>query len=61
MKNTLINLLKEKGYTVTEYANTITFFNNIYSVNLCSTSTIYTISINLVQSDISSSKLLIYK
>ncbi|MFR2886898.1 MAG: hypothetical protein ACLTDM_01735 [Clostridium butyricum] len=59
MKNTLINLLKEKGYTVTEYANTITFFNNIYSVNLCSTSTIYTISINLVQSDISSSKLLI--
>lgn len=59
MKNTLINLLKEKGYTVNENTNTITFFNNIYSVNLYSTNTIFTVSINLLQSDISSSKLLI--
>ena len=59
MKNTLINLLKEKGYTVNENTNTITFFNNIYSVNLYNTNTIFTVSINLLQSDISSSKLLI--
>lgn len=59
MKKTLLNLLKEKGYTVNENTNTITFCNDIYSVNLCTNNTTFTISINLLQSNTSSSKLII--
>lgn len=59
MKNTLLNLLMEKDYNISEHTNTITFFNDIYSVNLCTYNTTFTVSINSLQSDTSSSKLLI--
>ena len=59
MKNTLLNLLKEKDYTISEHTNTITFSNDIYSVNLCTYNTTFTVWINSLQSDIASSKLLI--
>lgn len=59
MKNTLLNLLKEKDYTISEHTNTISFFNDIYSVNLCTYNTTFTVWINSLQSDIASSKLLI--
>lgn len=48
MKNTLITLLKEKGYTVVTNTNNITFYNDIYSINLYNNN-MFTFSIHLLQ------------
>ena len=59
MKNTLLNLLKTKGYTVTLSTSGIAFCNDLYSINLYINDTTLTASIHLIQSDVSSSTFLI--
>ena len=59
MKNTLLNLLKTKGYTVTLSTSGIAFYNDLHSINLYINNTTLTASIHLIQSDVSSSTFLI--
>ena len=59
MKNTLLNLIKTKGYTVTTSTSSIAFCNDLYSINLYINDTTLTASIHLIESDVSSSTFLI--
>lgn len=46
MKNTLLTVLKNKGYNINLNKNDILFFNSIYSINLSINNTSFNLSIN---------------
>lgn len=46
MKNTLLTVLKKKGYSINLNNNDILFFNSMYSINLSINNTSFNLSIN---------------
>lgn len=48
MKNTLITILKNKGYNINLNKNDILFFNSMYSINLSINNSSFDLSINRV-------------